>query len=242
MSRRILILGAGVCGLAAAYRLLENDPTLHVTLLEQEERPGGLARSLTLNGQVADLGPHRLFTELPDVQDFLEDLAGKELEEVTRSSRMWLRGGWIEYPPKPLEIMQHLGIGKLAGAGASYALHKAGALLGGGGNERESFESLMTDAFGPELYNMLVAPYARKVWKVEPSQIHADIARVRVSAGGGVTTGSAIGSDTTAVSPALTRTCSVASRPSARTLTSCSPASTRSGAASGSVPDARPST
>jgi protoporphyrinogen oxidase len=184
MSRRILILGAGVCGLAAAYRLLENDPTLHVTLLEQEERPGGLARSLTLNGQVADLGPHRLFTELPDVQDFLEDLAGKELEEVTRSSRMWLRGGWIEYPPKPLEIMQHLGIGKLAGAGASYALHKAGALLGGGGNERESFESLMTDAFGPELYNMLVAPYARKVWKVEPSQIHADIARVRVSAGG----------------------------------------------------------
>lgn len=183
-SRRILILGAGVCGLAAAYRLLEADPSLDVTILEREERAGGLARSLTINGQVTDLGPHRIFTELPDVQDFLEDLVGPELETVKRSSRMWLRGGWIEYPPKPLEIMKHLGVVRLAGAGASYVFNKAGSLLAGESGRRESFASLMTEAFGPDLYEMLVAPYARKVWKISPSRIHADIARVRVSAGG----------------------------------------------------------
>lgn len=181
---RVLILGAGVCGLAAAHRLLERDPTLDVTLLEQEERPGGLARSLTINGQVTDLGPHRIFTELPDVQDFLQDLLGDELEEVTRASRMWLRGGWIDYPPRPLEILQHLGAVRLAGAGASYVFEKAAALLASKGEKRESFESLMIEAFGPDLYRMLVAPYAKKVWKVPPSEIHADIARVRVSAGG----------------------------------------------------------
>jgi protoporphyrinogen oxidase len=183
MAKRVLILGAGVCGLAAAWRLLQNDPSTEVTLLEGEPTPGGLARSLTIDGQVTDLGPHRIFTELPDVQDFLEDLAGGELEKVTRKSRMWLRGGWIEYPPKPLEVAAHLGVGTLAGAGVSYLGEKAGSLLRGAEGP-ESFESLMRAGFGPELYRMLVAPYAEKVWKIHPSQIHADIARVRVSAGG----------------------------------------------------------
>ncbi len=184
MGLRIVILGAGVCGLAAAYRLLENDPKLDVTVLESEDRPGGLARSLTVDGQVTDLGPHRIFTELPDVQAFLEDLAGGELETVQRSSRMWLRGGWIEYPPKPAEIARHLGIGTVARSGLSYFGHKAARLAGAGSSGAESFESLMTEAFGPELYRVLVAPYARKVWKLPPSELHADIARIRVSAGG----------------------------------------------------------
>lgn len=184
MPRRIVILGAGVCGLAAAHRLLEKDPTLDVTLLESEERPGGLARCLTVGDQITDLGPHRIFTELPDVQDFLEDLVGDELEPVQRASRMWLRRGWIEYPPKPLEIMGHLGIPRLALAGGTYVFEKAASLFARESDRRESFESLMTAAFGSDLYSMLVEPYARKVWKVPPSQIHADIARVRVSAGG----------------------------------------------------------
>lgn len=164
--------------------MLERDPSLDVTVLEQEDRPGGLARSLTVDGQVTDLGPHRIFTELPDVREFLKDLAGEELETVKRASKMWLRGGWIEYPPRALEVARHLGLGTLAGAGASYAGRKAAALLGQAGDEHESFESLMMDAFGPELYRLLIGPYARKTWKVDPSQIHADIARVRVSAGG----------------------------------------------------------
>jgi len=182
--RRIVILGAGVCGLAAAYRLLEQDSTLDITLLEAEDRPGGLARSLTVGDQVTDLGPHRIFTELPDVQEFLDDLVGDQLETVQRASKMWLRGGWIEYPPKPLEIMAHLGVPKLASAGTSYLMEKAGALFSQESGKRESFATLMTSAFGPELYKMLVEPYARKVWKISPSKIHADIARVRVSAGG----------------------------------------------------------
>lgn len=179
-----MILGAGVCGLAAAHRLLEEDPSLEVTLLEKEERPGGLARSLTVHGQVSDLGPHRIFTELPDVQRFLENLAGEELRTVRRSSRMWLEGGWIEYPPRIPEVLGRLGLTRVGLAGAGWALNKGRKFMGGGKGEPESFESLMKDAFGPQLYDLLIGPYARKVWKVPPSEIHGDIARVRVSAGG----------------------------------------------------------
>ena len=183
MAKRILILGAGVCGLAAAWRLLERDPSLEITLLEKEDRPGGLARSLTVDGLITDLGPHRIFTELPDVKEFLQDIAGDQLETVRRKSRMWLRGGWVEYPPKPAEMIRHLGLATLGAAGMSYLANKATGLLGNGEQE-ESFASLMRDAFGPDLYRILVGPYAEKVWKVPAEQIHGDIARVRVSAGG----------------------------------------------------------
>lgn len=183
MARRVLVLGSGVCGLAAAWRLLERDPQADVTLLEAEDRPGGLARSLTLNGHVSDLGPHRIFTELEDVRTFLSDVAGDAMREVRRESRMWLAGRWIEYPPKPAEILALLGPFRLAGAAASYAAGKA-AKVARRAAPPESFESLMVDAFGPSLYEFLVGPYTQKVWKVPPATIHADIARVRVSAGG----------------------------------------------------------
>ncbi len=184
MGMRVVILGAGVCGLATAWRLLESDPTLDVTLVEREERPGGLARSLTVDGQVTDLGPHRIYTELADVKAFLRDLVGDELETVRRVSRMWLKGGWIDYPPRPAQIVPHLGVLRVADAGISYLANKASSLFQSNGRSEDSFESLMVDAFGPDLYRLLVGPYARKVWKTAPSRLHGDVARVRVSAGG----------------------------------------------------------
>ncbi|MDX2176776.1 MAG: FAD-dependent oxidoreductase [Candidatus Sumerlaeia bacterium] len=182
--RHVVILGSGVCGLAAAHRLLELDPARSVTLLEAEDRPGGLARSLTLDGHVMDMGPHRIYTELPDVQEFLQNLAGPDLVEVPRVSRMWLGGRWIEYPPKPVEATMALGLGSVLKAGASFAWQKTGGRFADEQHRHESFQSIMSDAFGPELYRLLVGPYAEKVWKVPGTEIHADIGRVRVSAGG----------------------------------------------------------
>src|SRR5690606_7906236 len=61
----------------------------------------------------------------------------------------------------------------------------AAAKLGGGAPKKEeNFESVMSGAFGGELYRLIVLGYTRKVWKTDPRRIHADIARVRVSAGG----------------------------------------------------------
>lgn len=180
----VAVLGAGVCGLAAAWHLLERDPRRQVLLLEAESHPGGLARSLTLDGHAADLGPHRIFTELEDVQRFLSDIVGDELYEVRRRSRMWLRGRWIEYPPKPWQAAAALGLGRTALAGMSFLSAKGGALVSPPEPGPDTFEAVMKGAFGPRLYDLLVGPYAEKVWKTPGSQLHGDIARVRVSAGG----------------------------------------------------------
>lgn len=179
----VVIVGAGVCGLATALRLLEHRPGLDVTLLEAEREAGGLARSITLDGMVSDLGPHRLFTELDDVRALLDELAGPDLARVERRSRMWLRGRWIVYPPKPMEVVGALGPATVAAAGVSWAWHKVAAVAPRGRRE-DTFERAMTAAFGATLYRAIVEGYTRKVWKVEPGKLHGDIARARVSAGG----------------------------------------------------------
>lgn len=183
MGKRIAILGAGVCGLAAALRALELDPSAQVTLLEADERPGGLARAITIDAHLADLGPHRIHTELDDVRAFLRDLAGPEMRRVERRSRMRLAGEWIEYPPKPLEVLRVLGPGFALRAGLS-PLAEALGRWGGDPPAGENFETVMSDAFGAVLYRRIVLGYTRKVWKTPPAELHADIARVRVSAGG----------------------------------------------------------
>lgn len=183
MIERVVILGSGVCGLAAALRVHELSPSAEIVLVESEDRIGGLARSLTVGGLVADMGPHRIHTVLPDVARFLDGIAGEDMVTVERRSRMWLRGRWIEYPPKMLEILRVLGPGAVAGAGLSWA---AGSLRDAmaSGERPDTFEGVMTRAFGEELYRLIVLDYTRKVWKISPRRIHGDAARVRVSAGG----------------------------------------------------------
>ncbi len=183
MKRRALILGSGVCGLAAGLRIRELSPDTDITMLEAEDRVGGLARSLTVGGLVADMGPHRIHTELPDVQEFLKDIAGPELIQVERRSRMWIRNRWIEYPPQPLEALKVFGPFTLAKALASWGMGRVGRILSSK-EPKDNFESVMTGAFGSELYRLIVMDYTRKVWKIPPRGIHGDIARVRVSAGG----------------------------------------------------------
>jgi len=175
-----IILGAGVCGLAIAWRLHQNKSTTAPLIIEKEDRPGGLARSISLGNQVADMGPHRLHTEIQEVDEFLKNFAGDQLETVKRQSQMYIRGRWIEYPPKPFEILRVFGPIKLFEVLLSFTFGK----IIGSAPKVDSFESVMTTAFGSELYRLIVLDYTKKVWKISPKKIHGDIARVRVSAGG----------------------------------------------------------
>lgn len=60
--KRVVVLGAGLAGLASAYNLMKHG--YDVTVLEAQERPGGrvqTARSPLLNGGHAELGAVRVF-------------------------------------------------------------------------------------------------------------------------------------------------------------------------------------
>lgn len=69
----VVVIGAGLAGLAAAYELSKH-PQYRITVLEQRNRVGGRVHAVSINGQMVDLGGfivyswykefHRLLTEL----------------------------------------------------------------------------------------------------------------------------------------------------------------------------------
>lgn len=176
-SPSVVILGAGLAGLAAAVRLAGEERPAPL-LLEREGRPGGLARSFRFDEFTTDLGPHRIHSENPEVLAFIREVAAPSLVTVRRSSHMFLRGGLLRYPPDPLGLARRLGPLRLARFAASFALERLRPAPA-----PETYESLMRRAFGPALYDFLLRPYSAKTWKTDPAELHADTARVRISAG-----------------------------------------------------------
>lgn len=174
---RVIVIGGGVAGLGAALRLGRSGKFAPV-ILEREKQAGGLARSLHFKGISTDLGPHRLHTELPEVYDLVSEVAAPSLYTVRRKSRIYLRGKYLDYPPKPIEAMAHLGPFRMARFGFSMAAEMLRPEP-----EEETYETMMRRAFGAGLYNFMLRPYSAKVWKTDPSEIHVDTAKVRVSAG-----------------------------------------------------------
>jgi len=177
----IAVLGGGVAGLAAAYRLLQLRPEWRVIVLEEGDQPGGLASSWKLGKFTADLGPHRIYTELPEIKKLLPELIDQgEMLTVERRSEMLLDGKYITYPIQPGEMLSKFGPAKVAGLAAGVARGKARALTG---KHPVNYEDAMIRAFGTSAYRMIIGPYTEKVWKIAPADLSEDVARVRVSAG-----------------------------------------------------------
>jgi oxygen-dependent protoporphyrinogen oxidase len=62
---KIIVIGGGVSGLAVAYRLQQAMPSAEITLLEQQQRPGGTARTLREDGFQLEIGPNGFLDTKP---------------------------------------------------------------------------------------------------------------------------------------------------------------------------------
>ncbi|HJS25098.1 MAG TPA: protoporphyrinogen oxidase [Pyrinomonadaceae bacterium] len=65
MIDRIVIIGGGISGLAAAHRVLELNPAAHVTILEASNRLGGTIRTEFRDGFLLERGPDSFISEKP---------------------------------------------------------------------------------------------------------------------------------------------------------------------------------
>ena len=71
---RVLIVGAGISGLAAAYRLQQLVPRVDLTVLEQSSRVGGNAWTERADRYQAEIGPNGFLDSKPNTSQLCRDL------------------------------------------------------------------------------------------------------------------------------------------------------------------------
>jgi protoporphyrinogen oxidase len=176
---RVIVLGGGPAGLAAALELAERD--VQVTLLERQDHLGGNAGSFSLAGFNVDYGSHRLHPASdPQVLDRIKDLLGEDLLVRPRHGRIRLMGRWIHFPLQPIDLLLRVHP-KFALGVAADLVRKI--LPTGASKEDETFASVLDAGLGRTICQEFYFPYARKLWGLDPEEISPTQAYKRVSAG-----------------------------------------------------------
>lgn len=173
----VAILGAGPAGVGAAYQLHRTGRG-RAAVIEQKDSVGGNAGSFEMSGQRVDFGSHRLHPSCDEaILSDIRQMLGGELLERPRHGRIRLRGRWIHFPLKPLDLMLRLSPGFAAGVTRDMVARRQADPEGG-----ESFASVLWESLGPTICSDFYFPYARKIWGVEPGELSAIQARRRVAA------------------------------------------------------------
>ena len=85
----VLIIGAGPAGLTAAYELNRRGVTS--TVLEATDMVGGISQTVERDGWRFDIGGHRFFTKVPEVEAFWHEiLPDEDFLQRPRMSRLGL--------------------------------------------------------------------------------------------------------------------------------------------------------
>jgi len=167
------VLGAGPAGLSAAYVLALRQA--NAAVFEADAVVGGLARTVEYEGSRFDLGGHRFFTRLPQVERLWLDLLDADLLVRPRLSRIYYQNRYFTYPLQAKEIIGRLGMGEATLCAMSYLWNAARP-----SRPSESFEEWVTNRFGKRLYNAFFRGYTEKVWGIPGSEIRSEWAAQRI--------------------------------------------------------------
>jgi protoporphyrinogen oxidase len=168
------VLGAGPAGLTAAYVLgLRGAPA---AVYEADDTVGGIAKTVEYKGYRFDLGGHRFFTKLAQVERLWEELMGDEFLVRPRLSRIYYEGKYLAYPLQARDVVARLGILESALSALSYFRCRLSSTR----TRPETFEEWVTWNFGSRLYDAFFRSYTEKVWGIPGSEIHAEWAAQRI--------------------------------------------------------------
>jgi len=180
-TKRVVIIGAGPCGLGAAYRLEElrrsgwpNSSEWHV--VDASANEGGLARTVVdENGFLWDMGGHVIFSHYTYFTELLTALV-KEWNVLEREAWVWMRDTFIPYPfqqnihrlPKE-EVLQCID-GLIYNEKNRHKFNKPG-----------NFYEWLDQSFGPGLCSVFMVPYNMKVWAYHPTKMNVEWMGERVA-------------------------------------------------------------
>ncbi len=202
--KKVVIIGAGPAGLTAAYELLKKSDDMEVTVVEESSDFGGISKTVNYNGNRMDMGGHRFFSKIPEVNDWWENLlpmqgapswddikldrsvqlsdGGPDPEKTdevmlsrTRVSRIYFDGKFYDYPISlKWSTFKNMGFIKTVQVGFSYLAALIHKL------PEDNLENFYINRFGRKLYSMFFEYYTENLWGRHPRDIDASWGAQRV--------------------------------------------------------------
>jgi protoporphyrinogen oxidase len=170
---RVVVIGAGPAGLTAAHELAKRG--VRCTVLESDDVVGGISRTVERDGWRFDIGGHRFFTKVPEVQARWREILGDEFLRRPRMSRIFYSGRYYDYPLKAGNALRNLGPVEAVLCVLSYAWARIRPP-----KDQTNFEGWTAARFGWRLYRTFFKTYTEKVWGVPATEITADWAAQRI--------------------------------------------------------------
>lgn len=204
MKKKVIIIGAGPAGLTAAYELLDKSDQYEVIVLEESNAFGGISKTINYKGNRMDMGGHRFFSKVPEVNEWWEKIlptqgnmpyddtklgrkstvkkGGPNPEKTdrvmlrrNRISRIYFKDKFFDYPVSlKWETLKNMGFVTTIVVGFSY--FKSIFFK----RKENSLEDFYINRFGKKLYSMFFENYTENLWGRHPSKISPEWGAQRV--------------------------------------------------------------
>jgi protoporphyrinogen oxidase len=171
----VVIIGAGPAGLTAAYELATRYG-ITSTILEADSVVGGISRTVERDGWRFDIGGHRFFTKVKEVEAFWHEiLPDEDFMLRPRMSRIYYNGKYYDYPLKASNALKNLGIFEAFLCVMSYVWARVRPP-----KDQSTLEGWIVARFGWRLYKHFFKTYNEKLWGVPVNKLPADFAAQRI--------------------------------------------------------------
>lgn len=163
----IVIVGAGLAGLSAAYHLRG----LPYRIFEKEAEVGGLCRSYQTQGFTFDMTGHLLHFRQAEIKALVERLLEGRLAKHSRRSYIYSHGTYTEYPFQvntyglPPEVVRECLLGFIATLTAPAASKQA---------DERSFKAWILDNLGEGMARHFMVPFNEKLWQVPLDELTSE--------------------------------------------------------------------
>ena len=177
---RVVVIGAGITGLAAAYELAHQDQAPEVVLLESSARVGGNINTEHRDGYLIDGGPDSFVRTKPQATALVREL-GLESELITTATRgvFVVHQGQLELMPAGMALAVPTRLGPML-ATPLLTLEGKARMLGdlllpaGFGRttaEEESIGAFLERRFGAEAKDILAGPLLGGIYAGDVDQL-----------------------------------------------------------------------
>jgi protoporphyrinogen oxidase len=171
----VVIIGAGPAGLTAAY-VLAVRYGIPSTILEADSVVGGISRTVERDGWRFDIGGHRFFTKVKEVDALWHEiLPDEDFMLRPRMSRIYYKGKYYDYPLKASNALGNLGIWEAFLCVTSYVWSRIHPP-----KDQTTLEGWIVSRFGWRLYKHFFKTYNEKLWGVPVNKLPADFAAQRI--------------------------------------------------------------